>query len=68
MPQLSAGYWCRWCPAFSACPVQSSLALDIRTGAADMRVAEMMPLDDDNNAAKAYEFLKRVKMLTAASG
>ncbi len=62
---LTPGSHCRWCAAFAACPVQSSLAVDVNSGAAAMRFEAMMPLDNDANAARAYEFLKRVKMLTA---
>ncbi len=65
MPELAAGYWCRWCHAFSACPLQRSLAIDVYSGAAAMRFEALMPLADDAAAAKAYEFLKRVKMLSA---
>ncbi len=58
--QLSAGYWCRWCPAMASCPVYAEAALVARSG-----VPEMKSLSNDDDAAKAYEFLKRVKMLTA---
>lgn len=61
---LKPGTHCRWCAAFSACPTQSTLAVDIRSGDADMRIAEMS-LDDDETAARAYQFLQRVKMLSA---
>jgi len=61
---LTPGSHCRYCAAFAACPTQQALALDVRSGAADMRVAAMS-IDSDEDAAKAYEFLKRAKMLTA---
>ncbi len=62
---LSPGSHCRWCSAFAACPVQSSLAIDVNSGAAAMRFEALMPLRDDQSAARAYDFLKRVKMLSA---
>lgn len=61
---LRPGSHCRWCAAFAACPAQATLALDIRSGDAEMRIAEMS-LDDDETASRAYAFLQRVKMLTA---
>lgn len=61
---LKTGSHCRWCPAFGACPEQTSLALSVKTDAAWNRVESMLPLHDDKTAADAYEFLARVKLLT----
>lgn len=61
---LTPGTHCRYCSAFHDCSAQKALALDVRSGEADMRVAAMS-LDSDEDAARAYEFLKRIKMLSA---
>jgi len=61
---LVTGTHCRYCSAFHDCAAQKSLALDVRSGDADMRIAAIS-LESDEDAAKAYEFLKRVKMLSA---
>jgi hypothetical protein len=61
---LTPGTHCRYCSAFHGCKAQNDLALDVRSGDADMRVASIS-LDSDEDAARAYEFLKRVKMLSA---
>lgn len=59
---FSPGQHCRYCPAFHACPQQQQLALEVSSGAADHRV-ELLSLDDDETAADAYEFSKRIGML-----
>lgn len=61
---LTPGSHCRYCAAFHNCGAQRDLALDVRSGNADMRVVGLMPLTDDASAAQAYEFLERVKMLS----
>jgi hypothetical protein len=61
---LTPGSHCRYCSAFHSCKAQEDLALDVRSGSADMRIASIS-LDSDEDAARAYEFLKRVKMLSA---
>lgn len=59
------GSHCKYCNAFAACSLKRGLALEIRSGTADMRLAEIASLDSDEDAARAYEFLQRAKMLTA---
>lgn len=61
---LTPGSHCRYCSAFHDCSAQQSLALDVRSGEADMRVATMS-IESDEDAARAYEFWKRLKMLSA---
>ncbi len=65
---LVTGEHCRWCAAFSNCEAQQALALDVHSGNADMRIAMLLPLADDESAANAYEFWKRVKMLSKRLG
>lgn len=61
---LREGPWCRWCPAFAACP--KKLALKKEVDAHPIVVspdAPMLPFRDDDDAANAYEFADRVRML-----
>ena len=60
--KLSTGVWCRYCPAFSACPRQSELTALVKTSELDMRVEAQVPLTDEN-AADFYDLWKRVDLL-----
>jgi len=62
---LSAGRWCRYCPAFLSCPKQHALTLELGSGDAAMQIESRIPFDDDDDAAKAFDLLQRIKMLTA---
>lgn len=65
---LSAGRQCRYCPAFLDCPEQKKLRDNVQSTALDMRVAELMPLSSDDDAAAVYELWGRIKMLSARIG
>lgn len=55
---VSEGRWCQYCPAFGACPAKQSFALMLR-GEAALR----LDLSNDNDAADAYDFAAKVRML-----
>ena len=59
------GKHCRWCAAFHSCPAQNALVTQVRSGVIGTRVEAMIPLERDEDAAKAYEFLGDLKMLVA---
>lgn len=68
LPQLSAGYWCRWCPAFVGCPLQKSLALEVSSADGVMSLEQRIPFESDDEAAAAYDLYQRIKMLSARIG
>lgn len=58
---LNDGPWCKYCPAFlSGCPRQESLARRVSAGAFDT-----VSFQDDDEAARAFDLLGRLKQLTA---
>ena len=64
LAHLAEGPHCRHCPAFAACPKKQNLVVQIKAGAADDRLALLLPLQDDRTAAEALEFLRQVEQLT----
>jgi hypothetical protein len=65
---LAVGRQCRWCPAFHDCPKQKELTIDVDDGTADERMERLVPLHDDRDAADAYDFLARLRVLTKRLG
>lgn len=61
---LSTGRHCKYCPAFLSCPKQSQLWIEIGNASLVMRVESMIPFDDDVDAAKAFDLLGRITMLS----
>lgn len=60
---FNTGRWCRWCPAFAACPKQRDLqALALRSDD-DPAVAKMTSFIDDEEAPDVYELWKRIGIL-----
>ncbi len=57
------GAWCRWCPAFLACPQQKALTLDV-DAAIPIRIESAIPFRDDKEAADAWDLLGRIELLT----
>lgn len=55
---LKEGKHCTFCPAYAACPQKQALALTLK-GDPALRLS----LDDDKDAADAYEFARRVREL-----
>ena len=60
---VNPGKWCRWCPAFDACPKQRELTAMVQSNAAEAQVELLLPLRDDDNFAIAYELRERLSML-----
>lgn len=61
---LKTGPHCRYCPAFLSCPKQHALTLELSSGDAVMAIERRIPFDDDEDAARAFDLLGRLKMLT----
>jgi hypothetical protein len=61
--ELNEGKWCRWCPAFDACPKKRALVQMVASNAADDQVEMLLPLNSDEGAAMAYDFAQRLRML-----
>lgn len=64
-PILNEGSWCRWCPAFNHCPAKLALKADaeLRLALVDDGDSPVPFLEDDEDAADAYEFVDRMRML-----
>lgn len=60
--KLETGYWCRYCPAFAACPKQQELTALVKTSELDMRVEAQLPLNGMGDA-EFYDLWKRVDLL-----
>lgn len=66
---LHVGPWCKYCHAFTArdgqvqCPEQRKLAESAGGGELAVRVESMIPFSNDEDAADAYELMKRVGTL-----
>lgn len=64
--QVNEGTWCRWCPAFKACPAKQALAIEVGRQADILAVELRSPigsLESDDDAARVYEFAERARML-----
>lgn len=57
---------CKYCPAFHDCPQQRQIATD--AGALATRVEQMVPFQDDDDAADAYDLWQRIKVVVARMG
>jgi hypothetical protein len=65
-PILNEGTHCRWCPAFLAgCPLKQELRVQAerRLALIDDGRSPVPFLEDDNDAARAYEFSQRLSVL-----
>lgn len=63
---LNDGAHCKYCPAFlSGCSRQDDLKRRIENGALVRQSEALMPLADDDDAARALDLLERLKMFTA---
>lgn len=60
---LRTGRHCKYCPSFHDCPEQKQLAADASGGALAVRVEAMIPFEQDDDAATAYELRDRLRML-----
>jgi hypothetical protein len=61
---LNEGAWCRWCPAFDACPKKQAFRREVElVVASDEREAMLVSFQSDEDAAAAYDFAKRARML-----
>lgn len=61
---LATGPHCRYCPAFLSCPKQHALTLEVSSGDGVIAIEKRIPFDDDADAARAFDLLGRIKMLT----
>lgn len=61
---LKTGKHCKYCKAFLSCPLQSDLQIEVTSGDAVMAMESRIPFGDDTEAARAFDLLQRIKMLT----
>lgn len=59
---FATGRWCRWCPAFDACPKQSELKALVARDEDDPELGIRLVLDG-NSAADVYELWRRIGIL-----
>lgn len=62
-PVLTTGRWCRWCPAFNACPEQRALAALTSRPDDDPELALVTTVIDDDDAPAVYQLYKRIGIL-----
>lgn len=60
---LATGKHCRYCEAFHACPRQKALEVDVETGLVRVRVEDVIPFADDEEAQWALDLLGELKLL-----
>lgn len=60
---LRTGPHCKYCEAFHACPKQKALQLDVETGLISVRVDDVIPFADDEEAQWALDLLGELKTL-----
>lgn len=60
---LKVSAHCKHCHAFHDCPEQKKLAAEAGGGALAVRVEAMVPFENDDDAAAAYELLSRIGTL-----
>lgn len=65
---VAPGSWCRYCPAFQACPAQQQLGLTMTDGSLANRVEGWCGLLDAEQATIAYGQWQAMKRLTARVG
>ncbi len=61
---LRMGKWCKYCPAFLSCPLQTSLQIDVTSADSVMAIEKRIPFESDTDAADAFDLLQRIKMLS----
>lgn len=61
---LKTGAHCRYCPAFLSCPVQNALKKQASNGELALITEAAIPFRDDEDAARAFDLLARIKLLT----
>lgn len=54
---------CRWCSAFFDCAAQKALEIDLGDDKEIARIEGMIPFDNDELAAKAYDFVAKARVL-----
>lgn len=59
---FNVGRWCRWCPAFAACPKQAELRALVVRDDEDPELA-LQTFVDDESAAEVYALWKRIGIL-----
>lgn len=58
------GSHCKYCPAFHSCPTKRQLVTDVQARVEQVATGKLLfALDDDEEAARAYEFAERVAQL-----
>lgn len=62
---IATGRHCKYCEAYLSCPKQSTFQLEIASADSVMAIESRIPFHDDAEAAKAFDLLERIKMLTA---
>ncbi len=61
---FSEGAHCKYCPAFHACPAKKQLVAQVEARVEQAAAGKLLfALDDDEEAANAYEFAERVGQL-----
>lgn len=67
-PAFNTGRWCRWCPAYDACPQQRELAALVRRPDDDVELSLVTAIVDDSDAPAAYQLWKRIGILQKRLG
>lgn len=62
-PTFTTGRWCRWCPAFNACPEQRRLRSLVQRSDDDPELALVTTVIDDSDAPTVYALYKRIGIL-----
>lgn len=62
-PALSTGRWCRWCPAFNACPEQRRLRALAQRPDDDPELALITTAIDDSDGPALHQLYRRVGIL-----
>lgn len=57
------GEHCKHCNAFAACSKKRTLALDVYGGDASRKLDVLLPLENDDQAARAYELADKLRQL-----
>lgn len=62
-PEFHTGRWCRWCPAYNACPEQRRLSTLVQRPDDDPELALVTMAIDDDDAPALYALYKRIGIL-----
>lgn len=57
------GSHCKYCPSFLACKTQKALAEQAKTNELASRINALIPFENDDEAADAYELAEKIGML-----